>query len=512
MDGRRGEGEDGGGGRTGPPRVRGEDDAHALGRLGYAQELLRRMGGFSSFAVSFSIISVLTGCITAYSDAIGPGGPAALGLGWPLVSIGTMLVALAMAELASAFPTAGALYHWSALLGGPAAGWLTAAINITGQLAIVAAIDFGCAKELAPTLGFEGLTMQLVLLGLILASHALVNAFSVRLVAVLNDFSATVHVVGVVVIVVALLGFGRAQPLSFLAYTKFTNRPDGSLVFGFLGGLVLSMFTFTGYDASAHLAEETHDPARRTAWGIVSSVAVSAVAGYLLLTAVTLSIKDLNAVAASEHAPLLVMRDAFGDRAGRAAMGLAVLAMWFCGLSSVTSASRTLFAFARDGGLPASRHIGRVNVNTRTPVVAIGIVTIGPLLLVLGTAPFAQALFDAMAKMATMALYVSYAVPIGLGVVARRRGMWRTLGPFNLGGAGVPVAWAALAWSIFVLVVCSLPPNQLPAGMLGALVVVLVVVYAGSLRGRFVGPKVTLANLEGRAGNEAASVSGATRR
>src|SRR6476620_3234489 len=130
-------------------------DARALGRLGYAQELMRRMGGFSSFAVSFSIISVLTGCLTAYSDAIGPGGPAALGLGWPLVSVGTMLVALAMAELASAFPTAGALYHWSALLGGPGAGWLTAAINITGQLAIVAAIDFGCASELAATLGIE---------------------------------------------------------------------------------------------------------------------------------------------------------------------------------------------------------------------------------------------------------------------------------------------------------------------------------------------------------------------
>jgi amino acid transporter len=496
----RGEIEHGGSSPAARGDVDSEDDARALGRLGYAQELLRRMGGFSSFAVSFSIISVLTGCITAYSDAIGPGGPAALGMGWPLVSVGTMLVALAMAELASAFPTAGALYHWSALLGGPAAGWLTAAVNITGQLAIVAAIDFGCAKELAPTLGLEGLRPQLVLLGVILASHALVNAFSVRLVAMLNDFSATVHIIGVAVIVIALFAFGRAQPVSFLAYTGFTTRPDGSHFFGFLGGLVLSMFTFTGYDASAHLAEETHDPARRTAWGIVSSVAVSAVAGYLLLTAVTLGIKHLPTVAADAHAPLLVMRGAFGDTAGRAAMGLALVAMWFCGLSSVTSASRTLFAFARDGGLPASRRIGRVHARTRTPVVAIAIVTIGPFLLVIGTAPFAQALFDAMAKMATMALYVSYAVPIGLGVVARRRGTWKTLGPFSLGGLGVPFACAALLWSFFVLIVCSLPPNQLPAGMLGVLVVMLLLVYAFLFRGRFTGPKVSLASLEGRTG------------
>jgi hypothetical protein len=257
-------------------------DAGALGRLGYAQELLRRMGGFSSFAVSFSIISVLTGCITAYADAIGPGGPAALGLGWPLVSVGTMFVALAMAELASAFPTAGALYHWSALLGSAGWGWLTAATNLVGQVAIVAAIDFGCASELAATLGLSG-RAPFYLLAAILLSHALFNAFSVRIVAWLNDFSATVHILGVVVLVGALLAFGRAQPLSFLAHTGFTTRADGNVTLGFANGLVLSMFTFTGYDASAHLAEETHDPARRTPWGILTSVGVSAIAGYLLL-------------------------------------------------------------------------------------------------------------------------------------------------------------------------------------------------------------------------------------
>jgi amino acid transporter len=478
------------------PDAHDAEDARALGRLGYAQDLLRRMGAFSSFAVSFSIISVLTGCITAYSDAIGPGGPAALGIGWPLVSVGTMFVALAMAELASAFPTAGALYHWSALLGGAGAGWITAAINITGQLAIVAAIDYGCASELAATLGLEGRAAPLLLLAAILASHALVNAFSVRLVALLNDLSATVHIVGVIAIVVALLAFGRAQPLSFLGYTGFTTRPDGDHTFGFLGGLVLSMFTFTGYDASAHLAEETHDPARRTAWAIVSSVGVSAIAGYLLLAAVTLGIKDLPTVAADKHAALLVMRGVLGEAGGRAAMGLALAAMWFCGLSSVTSASRTVYAFARDGGLPGSGAIARVNERTRTPLVAIAIVTLGPLLLVVGTAPFAAALFDAMAKMATMALYVSYAVPIFLGVLARRSGAWKVLGPFHLRGAGVPVAALAVLWCAFVLLVCSLPPNQLPAAMLAAVVVVLAVVWFARVRGRFVGPKVQLANLE----------------
>ncbi|AKV02723.1 amino acid transporter [Labilithrix luteola] len=497
---------DGGdGGKAVDPRVHsrhsqhshepGSADSRALGRLGYAQELVRRMGGFSSFAVSFSIISVLTGCITAYSDAIGPGGPAALGIGWPLVSVGTMLVALAMAELASAFPTAGALYHWSALLGGPGWGWLTASMNLVGQIAIVAAIDFGCASELAATLGLSS-TASFWLLAAILTSHAVVNAASVRIVAWLNDFSATVHILGVVLIVGALLLFGRAQPLPFLFETGFTTRADGSLGLGFLNGLVLSMFTFTGYDASAHLAEETHDPARRTPWGILTSVGVSAVAGYLLLTSITLAIRDLPAIASDKHAALLVMRSALGDGFGRLAMGLALAAMWFCGLSSVTSASRTLYAFSRDKGLPGSRFVSRVNPVARTPIVAIGVATVGPLLLVLGTAPFSDSLFDAMAKMATMGLYVSYAVPILLGAVARHRRQWLTRGPFSLGRFGLPVAWAAVTWGGIVLIVCSLPPNQLPAGMLAFALLVLATIYFTFVRHRFEGPKVKLATLE----------------
>lgn len=473
------------------PRRDAEDDRE-LSRLGYAQELLRRMGGFSSFAVSFSIISVLTGCITAYADAIKPGGPAAFGLGWPLVSAGTMLVALAMAELASAFPTAGALYHWSALLGGPGAGWITASVNIVGQIAIVAAIDFGCANELAPVLGLRGDGARIALLATILASHALVNALSVRLVAVLNDFSATVHVVGVLVIAAALLMLGRAEPVSFLAHPS--HQPSGAT--GFLSGLVLSMFTFTGYDASAHLAEETHDPARRTAWGIITSVAVSAIAGYVLLVAITLAIRDLEAVSSDEHPPLLIMRGALGDTAGRSAMALAIAAMWFCGLSSVTSSSRTLYAFARDGGLPFSRAIGRVNQTTRTPVVAILIATVGPFALVVGTAPLAHAIFDAMAKMATMALYVSYAIPILLGLLARRRGALSRFGPFRLGRLSAPIGWAAVLWALFVLGVCSLPPNQLPAAMLAVVIGALGLVYRAVLYGSFTGPKVTLASLE----------------
>jgi amino acid transporter len=471
-------------------------DARALGRLGYAQELLRRMGGFSSFAVSFSIISVLTGCITTYSDAIGPGGPATVGIGWPIVSVGTLVVGLAMAELASAFPTAGALYHWSAMLGGPGWGWMTAAMNLVGQIAIVAAIDFGCASELAATLGLPP-NAAFALLALILASHALFNVFSVRIVAWLNDFSATVHILGVVVIVVALLAFGRAQPVSFLAHTGFTTRDDGWYLMGFANGLVLSMFTFTGYDASAHLSEETHDPARTAPRGIVTSIAVSAVFGYLLLAAITLAIKDLPSIATDKHAALTVMRGALGDGMGRLGMGLALAAMWFCGLSSVTSASRTLYAFSRDRGVPGSSLFSRVSPRMRTPVFAILALTIGPFLLVASIAPFSDSIFVATAQMATMGLYVSYALPILLGALARHRGDWKTMGPMKLGALGIPAAWFAVAWCALVIAVCCLPPNVLAAKMLAGCVIVLAALWFLLVRRSFKGPKVHLATLEG---------------
>lgn len=470
-------------------------DAARLERLGYAQDLLRRMGSFSSFAVSFSIISVLTGCITAYADALGPGGPRALGVGWPLVSAGTMIVALAMAELASAFPTAGALYHWSALLGGPGWGWLTAATNIVGQMAIVAAVDVGLASELAATLGLSS-RAALALLAAILASHALLNAFSVRLVAALNDLSATVHILGVVLIVGALFLIGRAQPASFLLEAGTTTRADGNMTLGFLNGLVLSMFTFTGYDASAHLAEETHDAARAAPRGIVVSVAVSAVFGYLLLAGITLGIRDLPRVSRDSHAALLVLREALGPVPGSLAMGAALLAMWFCGLASMTSASRTLYAFARDGGVPGARYVARVSPTRKTPTVAIVCVTVVPFLLVLATVPFSSAIFDAMAKMATMGLYVSYGAPIALGVVARLQGRWKVRGPFHLGPFGIPLAIVAVLYAVVVLFVCSLPPNDLAARLLVGCLAALAVLYFAVVRKRFAGPKVTLAALE----------------
>ncbi len=435
------------------------------------------MGGFSSFALAFSVISVVTGVVSTYGVGLGGGG-AGLGVGWPLVCVGTLLVAAAMAELASAFPTAGALYHWSSLLGGRGWGWATAMLNVSGQVAIVAAIDVAFAQGLAFELGLRG-SLTLPILLAVVATHAALNLRSIRAVALANDVSAIVHLVGVAVLAGLLLGFGRVRPAGFLVDLR---DGAGSSVGagGFLSSLLLGMFTMTGFDAAAHASEETHDAARKAPRGIVLSVLVSAVAGYALVVALALATGDPRAAMVDAHPALFVMRGALGELGGRAAMALALVAMWFCGLSALTGLSRTLFAFARDGGVP--RRLAQVHAPSGIPRAAVVTAAALSIALVLVVALGNDDLFVAVASLATTALYVSYTLPIALGVRARLAGRWTRRGPWNLGGAGVIVGIGASLWTAFVLVVCALPPNT--AGMFLLAAIVLVVAGVWQLRAR----------------------------
>src|ERR671925_46635 len=185
-----------------------DKDRRMLHALGYAQELRRGMSGFSNFAISFTIISILSGTLTLYSTGINYGGPIEEAYGWPLVSVFVGIVGLGMAETASKSPPAGGLYYWSSKLGGAAWGWFTGWFNLIGQIAITAGIDYGAAiftdaliQLLWPST-FHGTQHEVVAVyGIILFVHALMNVFSVRLVALLNDISVWWHVIGVLVIV-----------------------------------------------------------------------------------------------------------------------------------------------------------------------------------------------------------------------------------------------------------------------------------------------------------------------
>jgi amino acid transporter len=470
------------------------EDARELAALGYAQELFRTMGGFSNFAISFSIISILTGAVTLYGHGLRMGGPAEMAFGWPLVTIFTLAVVASMAELASSLPTSGAMYHWASELGGKGWGWFTAWFNIIGQLAAIAGIDYGCALFVTPLLGLDAAPgTLLVVYAAILLSHALANHFGIRMVARLNDFSVTVHIVGVMAVVAALMIFAPKQPWSFFV-APITNNTDGwPYWWAFIVGLLQAMWTFTGYDASASVSEETIDPRRRAPWGMVMAVAVSGVVGYLLLFALTISIQDIGRVLDAKDSGgnavppvLVILIDALGAGAGTGFAALAAMAMWFCGLSAVTWSSRVIWAFARDEGLPLSGVWKRVSATHGTPAAAIWLSVTTAFLAAVYSGAYAV-----VTSISTVGLYLSYIIPVCL--LLRVRGTPREIarGPWHLGRFGAAVNAIAILWVIFLTVVLSLPDEMRAGKSILALTVVLGVWYGLAERRRFQGPAWT---------------------
>src|ERR1043166_1163300 len=209
---------------------------------------------------------------------------------------------------------------------------------------------------MVPLLGLSGTTENfLMVFGVLLASHAVLNHVGIRTVARLNDFSAWYHVAGVTIVVLALAFFAPKQPVSWLFTKTFTTVTDKPYWFAVLGGLLQAQWAYTGYDASAHTIEETKNARVSAPWGIYLSVAISGLFGYIMLAFVTLAIKDLDATATAANPFIYIFEQALGTAFGRVVLWVVTLAMWFCGLSCVTSTSRMIFAFSRDNGLPLSR-------------------------------------------------------------------------------------------------------------------------------------------------------------
>jgi amino acid transporter len=389
-----------------------------------------------------------------------------------------------LAELASAYPTAGALYHWSAILGGPGWGFLTAWQNSLGQFAITAGIDYGLAEFLAPMLGLSPTRGYVIgLYALVLFSHAVLNHIGVRVVSLLNWFSAWYHVAAAVGLIAALAWLAPKQPIGFLA-TRFTDQPF-PYGYAFAIGLLQAQWTFTGYDASAHITEETVDPTRNAPWGIVLSVAVSGVVGWCMLLAVTLAIGDLAVAAKATNPFIHILQTALGTGLGNALVWIVIGAMWFCGLSSITSNSRMLFAFARDGGLPASSFVARVSSKYRSPYIAIWASTAAAFAIALWAEAYAV-----MVALSTTALYASYALPIYLRVRHRASDRAKVRGPWHLGRYSLGVNIAALAWIAVITVLFVLPPNELAGYTFAASLLALFVYWRFYMRARFRGPPV----------------------
>lgn len=504
-------------------------DIKRLHAMGYAQELFRAMGGFSNFAISFTIISVLSGCLTLFYLIPTAGGFSAATIGWPLVTVFVVIVALGMAELASAYPTAGGLYYWASKLGGPAWGWFTGWFNLIGQVAVTAGIDYGLAvsidvllnawfpgvpARLGSTLGIDAATQwtTLGIYALVLATHALLNIFGVRIVAFLNDVSVGWHIVGVIlisggVVLAALLGYQFTAESNFSSATTAVGLNSASTLFAidpkfnqtgfpiwyaFLLGLLLAQYTYTGYDASAHMTEETIGAETRAPWGVVMSVVVSSVAGYALLMGLVAAAPDMLAAGGYINPVLQILESRLGYVLGTLFFFVAVGAQFFCGMSSITTNSRMIYAFSRDGAVPGSELWHSLDKG-RTPRNAILLsVTCAFILAIPSVVNFTAYL--AITSIAVIGLYISYVLPILLRLFTRdfKRGPW------HLGAWSKPLGIIAIIWVLFISVLFMLPLaspitaanfNYTPVVVLGALVI-LIVWWLVSARYWFAGPHI----------------------
>jgi len=330
----------------------------------------------------------------------------------------------------------------------------------------------------------------LVVYAAILLSHALINHFGIRLVARLNDLSVTVHVVGVVVIVGALAIFAPKQPLGYFFERVTFNDQGWPYWFAFVIGLLQAQWTYTGYDASASVSEETVDPRRRVPWGIVMAVVVSAIVGYALLLALTLAITDIPSVLNARDgsgnkvpAVIAIFSGALGARAGSFFTALAAMAMWFCGLSAVTWISRTLYAFARDNGLPGSAVWRRVSVKYQTPAPAIWLCVAIAFLATISAGTYAV-----VTSVSVIGLYFSYTIPVYLAWRARARGEPVARGPWHLGRFGPAINLVAMVWVVFISIVLSIPDGMRTGKTIAGLTALLGLWYLGSERHRFHGP------------------------
>jgi amino acid transporter len=376
------------------------DDEAMLAKLGYKQELSRTWSGFSNFAISFSIISILAGCFTTFGQGFNNGGPVAISWGWPIVSAFILLIGFTMSELVSAYPTSGGIYWWAAKIGGPAAGFFTGWLNLIGLLAVTASVAYGAATFVDLTLSTisdgwladYSLGRVYVIFLVILVIAAGLNVFGGHLMAIVNNISVWWHVAGAAVVILILVFIPDTHQAISWVFTHevnnsgFNEGQTAGLKFWFLVlplGLLLTQYTITGFDASAHLSEETSAASEAAAKGIWRSIAYSAIGGYILLLAFLFAVQDPGAVTAGGGGVDVIFGQALPE-----GWHFTVLLIW-----------------------------SKVNPKTRVPANAVilcavvGAVITAPALWSVGGVPVA---FLAVVSVAVIGLYLAFAVPIFL--------------------------------------------------------------------------------------------------
>jgi amino acid transporter len=455
--------------------IAARDDAQ-LRSLGIKPELKRSLGFLSNFAIAFAFISVSTGSYGNYGIGIGLSGPAFYWT-WFVVIGGQLLVALVFAELASHFPVAGSVYQWSKRLSNRTLGWFTGwfyfwaqVVTVSAVAVIVAFVVDGLHASLVGNTGDVafldtpspgGFTSMFTLIAIgTLVITTLINAYGVRLLAILNNIGVATEILGMFVFAVLLLVFANVQPVSVL--TSFEGSEvaqNGNIPATFALGFFMAAFIVFGFDTAGTFGEETMDATRQAPRGVLSSILISGLVGAIFIPAVILAtpnIQDSMKEGLAGGFPIATtISNAFsahliGNLSGGDIYLIVILASVFvCTLAIQGAATRLMFSMGRDRHLPFGGVWGHVNPRFRTPAnaaVAVGVIAALPILVV-GPVPAIS-----ISIAATGLIYVSYFM-CNAGVLAARMSGWpHKPAWFNLGRWGKLINILALVYGALMII------------------------------------------------------------
>ena len=439
------------------------DDAH-LQSLGIKPELRRTLGFLSNFAIAFAFISVSTGSFGNFGVGIGLSGPVFFWT-WFVVIAGQLLVALNFAELSSHFPVAGSIYQWSKRLSNRTLGWFTGWFYFWAQVITVSAVAVivgyviagfhGGGQEFLDSPDPVGITnMHIFISMLTLLLTTLINAFGVRLLAVLNNIGVATEILGMLVFALILLFFANNQGFDVLFSFKGTEAAqNGNLLATLALGLYMSIFIVYGFDTAGTFGEETVDAGRQAPRGVLSSILVSGAVGVVFLLGVILAAPDMLATIAEGAAggfPIatiitstLTTEVVSGITLGEIYLLVILASVFVCTMAIQGAASRLMFSMGRDRHLPFGGIWGSVQPTFKTPAnaaIAVGVIAAIPILL---SGPYNAFVLSIMA---TGLIYLSYFL-CNLGVfLARRKGWPHKAAWFKLGSWGTTINVLALVY------------------------------------------------------------------
>lgn len=436
-------------------------DERELESFGYRGQLSRSVNSFSSFALAFSMISVITTVFTLFAQPFQTIGGVGIWL-WIPVILGVLLLAVVYGHLVVRLPITGYAYQWASRLVNVKYGWFTGYNAFLCQFIGSAGIAVSLASVFAPDIWPNPTQGEIILVATVAVVVAVaINIVSISLTARINNIGATVELVGVVLLVIALgvglVFFKNVQGPGVLFQVGSSN--GGTVNFlAIATALLLPIWTLGGWEGSADLAEETKDPRKTAPRSMIRAVMVSGIAGFLLYAVFAMAITgDIGGtVNSTSWNPMVkIVQDHFGDFGADIVQVIAFVAMFSCLLANVTVAARTSFSLARDNMLPFSGLLAKVGARGRTPIpslIFVGLVAIGVNFLSSG-------IVTQVTGMVSVVLYVTYGATLVAALIGAVRNRIPTAEPryFDLGRWLKPLCVIGIIWAVFIIGCMTIP-------------------------------------------------------